>query len=421
MGNQGNTKHGSRPTLACALAVALGLYALPAIHEQARAASNDNNVEWNGLFHDQGPLYDSNPEPTATQAVTLTLRTFKSDITSANIKYYDSADGAYHWVAMHWTANDATGTFDLWQGTVPASASEKYYRLQINDGTATAWYNAAGISSAEPSSGDFYIIPGFKTPAWMKNGVMYQIFPDRFYNGDGSNDVTNGQYTYAGCATEQHAWGSSVFSNASGCNSAVFFDGALTGIDQKLGYVKNTIGADIIYLNPVFRSPTNHKYDTEDYATVDPAFGSNTLLQTLAADIHGTANGPKGYLVLDGVFNHTGDTHQWFDKYNWWTTTGAYEPTGSPWYGYYTFQTWPNAYSAFFGIPSMPKLDYGASGSAVRNAIYGSGTSVVQTYLKSPYNIDGWRLDAAQYLDAGGNNGNASSNHHDMAELPNAA
>lgn len=420
MGNQGNTKHGSRPTLACALAVALGLYALPAIHEQARAASNDNNVEWNGLFHDQGPLYDSNPEPTATQAVTLTLRTFKSDITSANIKYYDSADGAYHWVAMHWTANDATGTFDLWQGTVPASASEKYYRLQINDGTATAWYNAAGISSAEPSSGDFYIIPGFKTPAWMKNGVMYQIFPDRFYNGDGSNDVTNGQYTYAGCATEQHAWGSSVFSNASGCNSAVFFGGDLAGIDQKLGYIKNTIGADIIYLNPVFRSPTNHKYDTEDYATVDPAFGSNTLLQTLAADIHGTANGPKGYLVLDGVFNHTGDTHQWFDKYNWWTTTGAYESTGSPWYGYYTFQTWPNAYSAFFGIPSMPKLDYGASGSAVRNAIYGSGTSVVQTYLKPPYNIDGWRLDAAQYLDAGGNNGSDTTNHQIMAELRNA-
>lgn len=420
MGNQGDTKHRSKPTLACALAAALALYALPAIHEQAQAASNDNNVEWNGLFHDQGPLYDSTPEPGATQAVTLTLRTFKNDITSANIKYYDSADGLFHWVAMHWTANDATGTFDLWQGTVPASASKKYYRLQINDGTATAWYNAAGISSAEPSSGDFYILPGFKTPDWMKNGVMYQIFPDRFYNGDASNDVTNGQYTYAGCATEKHAWGSSVVSNVSGCNSAVFFGGDLAGIDQKLGYIKNTIGADIVYLNPIFRSPTNHKYDTEDYATVDPAFGSNTLLQTLAADIHGTANGPKGYLVLDGVFNHTGDTHQWFDKYNWWTTTGAYESQSSPWYAYYTFQTWPNTYSAFFGISSMPKLDYGASGSAVRNAIYGSSTSVVQTYLKAPYAIDGWRLDAAQYFDAGGNNGSDATNHQITAELRNA-
>ena len=421
MGNQGNAKHGSKSTLACALVAALALYALPAIHEQARASSNDNNVEWSGLFHDQGPLYDNHVEPTSAQAVTLTLRTFKGDISSANIKYYDSADGAFHWVAMSWTANDPTGNFDYWKGTVPASASKKYYRFQINDGSATAWLNAAGITSAEPSSGDFFILPGFTTPAWMKNGVMYQIFPDRFYNGSTANDVGNGQYTYAGCATEKHAWGSSVVANVSGCNTAVFFGGDLAGIDQKLGYIKNTVGANILYLNPVFLSPSNHKYDTEDYMTVDPAFGSNSTLQTLSADIHSTSNGPKGYLILDGVFNHTGDTHKWFDRYNWWTgITGAYESQSSPTYGYYTFQSWPNTYSAFFGFSSMPKLDYGASGSAVRNAIYGAASSVVKTYLKSPYSIDGWRLDAAEYIDAGGNGGNDATNHQIMAELRSA-
>ena len=421
MGNQGKASYGSRSTLACALAAALALYALPAIHDPARAASNDNNVEWNGLFHDQGPLYDSAPEPTASTAVTLTLRTFKGDITSANIKYYDSADGQFRWVAMHWAANDATGTYDLWQGTIPASSSKKYYRFQVNDGSATAWYNAAGITSSEPSSGDFFVIPGFKTPGWMKNGVMYQVFPDRFYNGNTANDVTNGQYTYAGCATEKHAWGASVFANVGGCNTAVFFGGDLAGIDQKLGYIKNTVGADIVYLNPVFLSPSNHKYDTEDYLTVDPAFGSNATLQTLSADLHSTANGPKGYLVLDGVFNHTGDTHKWFDRYNWWTgITGAYESQSSPTYGYYTFQSWPTTYSAFFGFSSMPKLDYGASGSAVRNAIYGGTGSVVKSYLASPYAIDGWRLDAAQYLDAGGGNGSDTANHQIMAELRSA-
>lgn len=417
MCNNTKTTRRSKPALAAAICAALALYGLPSIGNPAQAASNDNNVEWAGLFHDQGPLYDNHVEPTASQAVTLTLRTFKGDITSANIKYYDSADSTYHWVAMSWSANDPTGNFDYWVGTIPASASEKYYRFQINDGTATAWLNAAGITSAEPTSGDFFIIPGFQTPAWMKNGVMYQIFPDRFFNGDASNDVTNGQYTYAGCATEQHAWGTSVFSNVSGCNSAVFFGGDLAGIDQKLNYIKNTVGADILYLNPIFLSPTNHKYDTEDYNTVDPAFGSNALLQTLSADIHSTSNGPRGYLILDGVFNHTGDTSQWFDKYNWWTTNGAYESQSSPWYSYYTFQTWPGTYSTFFGIPSMPKLDYGASGSAVRNAIYGSSTSVMQTYLNAPYNIDGWRLDAAQYIDAGGNNGSDATNHQIMAEM----
>lgn len=418
MCNDGKTIRGTKLPLAPIICAALALYTLPALNSPARASSNDNNVEWNGLFHDQGPMFDNHVEPTASQAVTLTLRTFKGDISSANIKYYDNADGAFHWVAMTWSANDATGVYDYWKGTVPASASQKYYRFQINDGSSTAWYNAAGITAAEPSSGDFYILPGFTTPAWMKNGVMYQIFPDRFYNGSTANDVTNGQYTYAGCATEKHAWGSSVVSNVGGCNSAVFFGGDLAGIDQKLDYIKNTVGADIIYLNPIFHSPTNHKYDTEDYTTVDPAFGSNATLQTLSADIHSIGNGPKGYLILDGVFNHTGDTSQWFDRYNGWTSTsGAYESQSSTWYHWYTFQSWPNTYSGFFGIASMPKLDYGASGSAVRNAIYGSSTSVVKSWLKAPYSIDGWRLDAAQYLDASGNDGSDTTNHQIMAEL----
>lgn len=401
-----------------AIFAALAFYALPS--PALLAASNDNNVEWSGLFHDQGPLYDNHVEPSSTQAVTLTLRTFKGDISSANIKYYDSADGQFHWVAMGWSGNDATGAFDFWKGTVPASASEKYYRFQINDGSATAWLNAAGTTASEPSSGDFFIVPGFTTPAWMKDGVIYQVFPDRFYNGSTANDVTNGQYTYAGCATEKHAWGSSVVSNVGGCNSAVFFGGDLPGVDQKLGYIKNTLGADILYLNPIFLSPTNHKYDTEDYLKVDPAFGTNSTLQTLIGHVHSSTNGPRGYVILDGVFNHTGDTDAWFDRYHWSSVTGAYESQSSTYYHWYTFQSWPSSYSGFFGIASMPKLDYGASGSAVRNAIYGSATSVVKTYLKTPYAIDGWRLDAAQYLDANGGDGSDATNHQIMAELRSA-
>ncbi|MGN6384133.1 MAG: glycoside hydrolase family 13 protein, partial [Dyella sp.] len=286
----------------------------------------------------------------------------------------------------------------------------------ITDGTATAWYNAAGISSSEPSSGDFFIIPGFTTPAWMKNGVMYQIFPDRFYNGDTNNDVQTGQYCYKGHCTEKHAWGTSVYATG-GDNNLVFFGGDLAGVDQKLGYIKNTVGANIIYLNPIFSAPSVHKYDTSDYTTVDPAFGSNATLQTLIGDLHAASNGPHGYLMLDGVFNHTGDAHKWFDKYNNFSSAGAYESQQSVWYGYYDFQQWPGTYSSFLGFDTLPKLDYGASGSAVRNAIYGSSTSVVKTYLSAPYGIDGWRLDAAQYIDAGGNNGSDTTNHQILAEL----
>ncbi len=413
-------RHGPR-RLPLALCLALACSGASLWSSAARAASNDNNVEWNGLFHDQGPLYDSAAEPTASTPVTLTFRTFKGDITSANIKYYDSADSQFHWVPMHWVANDATGTYDLWQGTIPASGSEKYYRFQINDGSATAWYNAAGISSSEPAFGDFFIIPGFKTPDWMKNGVMYQVFPDRFYNGNPNNDVTDGQYTYAGCATEKHAWGTSVVANVSGCNTEVFFGGDLKGVIDKLGYIRHTLGADIVYLNPIFRSPSNHKYDTANYYRVDPAFGSNATLRRLIGAIHDQSQDPRGYLILDGVFNHSGDSNCWFGAQSYGTKRcrkpGADVSQASPYYSYYTFQHWPDSYSAFFGFPSMPKLDYGASGSATRNQIYGSYNSVMQTYLAPPYGIDGWRLDAAQYIDAGGNNGSDATNHQIMQEM----
>ncbi|MEO5828966.1 MAG: alpha amylase N-terminal ig-like domain-containing protein, partial [Rhodanobacter sp.] len=179
-----SNRNATRNALWLALCCTLAAGTLPT---PVHAASNNNNVEWNGLFHDQGPLYDNHVEPTASQAVALTLRTFKGDITSATIKYYDNGTSSFHTVAMSWSSNDATGTFDYWKGTIPASGSEKYYRFQINDGSATAWLNAAGTTSSEPSSGDFFIIPGFTTPAWMKNGVMYQIFPDRFYNGSTAN------------------------------------------------------------------------------------------------------------------------------------------------------------------------------------------------------------------------------------------
>ncbi|MDE2154684.1 MAG: glycoside hydrolase family 13 protein [Xanthomonadaceae bacterium] len=386
----------------------------------ARAASNDNNVEWNGLFHDQGTLFDSAPEPTATQPVTLTLRTFKGDITSANIKYYDSGDNQFHWVPMHWVRNDATGTFDLWQGTIPASASEKYYRFQINDGSKTVWYDAQGISDSEQPFGDFFVIPGFKTPDWMKNGVMYQIFPDRFYNGNPRNDVQTGQYCYKSHCTEKHAWGSSVFAGPGGDNNLVFFGGDLAGITDKLGYIEDTVGADILYLNPIFLAPSVHKYDVADYYRVDPAFGSNGSLRRLIHDVHEREHGEHGYIVLDGVFNHTGDASKWFDKYHWWRSDGAYESQQSPWFGFYTFQQWPQSYSSFLGFDTLPKLDYGASGSAVRQAIYGSRHSVVQTYLGPSWRIDGWRLDAAQYIDAGGNGGSDDTNHQIMRELRSA-
>ncbi len=383
----------------------------------ARAVSNDNNVEWNGLFHDQGPLYDSALEPTCSTPVTLRFRAFHNDITSANIKYYDTADSSFHWVPLAFYRQDATGSFDIWQGTIPASCSIKYYRFQVNDGTATAWYNAGGPSATEPGADDFYILPNFTTPSWARTGVMYQIFPDRFYNGDTGNDIHTGQYTYLGSPTEAKPWGASPYGDAGYSNATVFFGGDLEGVDQKLDYIKNTLGATIIYLNPIFTAPSNHKYDTQDYYNVDPSLGGNAAFRQLVNDIHSNTNGPWDYVVLDGVFNHTGTWDAWFNEYNTYPNiVGAYQSQSSPYYHYYTFQQWPDQYASFLGLSSLPKLDYGSSGSAVRQAIYASPNSVAQYWLRN-YSIDGWRLDAPQYADAGGNGGSDPANHQIWQEF----
>lgn len=376
----------------------------------ASAAGNDNTVEWSGLFSDQGSLFFSTQEPTSTTPVTVKLRTYKGDITSANIKYYDSADGLYHWVSMSWNSNDATGTYDIWQGTIPASSSKKWYRFQINDGTATAWLNAGGVSSTEPTTQDFWLIPGFHTPTWSKQAIYYQIYPDRFFDGNSSNNVKTGEYSYNGKPTEAKAWGSSVFADSGYDNSTVFFGGDLPGIQQKLSsYLQQTLGINAIYMNPIFQSPTNHKYDTQDYMKVDPHFGTNTDLQNLITAAHSTSNFTGDYrvsILLDGVFNHTGDWHYWFDKLHNYTTDGAYESQSSQWYGYYNFNTWPDNYVAWYGFANLPKLNYAST--ALRNDIYRGTNSVVQTYLKSPYGVDGWRLDVGNEV---GSNGGSSDNH----------
>jgi alpha-glucosidase len=388
---------------------------------RAQACSHDNHIERAYLFADQGSMYDSNAEPTAREPVTLTLRTCKGDITRAIIEYSGDSGHSFRSLPMHWVASDPTGVFDDWQGTIPASAANQRYRFEIEDGSASVWLNAAGITSTAPASGDFLILPGFKTPDWMKNGVMYQIFVDRFADGDRRNDVTNGQYTFEGCPTERHAWGSSVFAKIRRCNGEVFFGGDLAGVDRKLSYIKRTLGADILYLTPIFRSPTNHKYDTQDYYQVDPAFGTNGTLERLIADVHSRANGPRGYIILDGVFNHTGESSCWFGRATYDSIScprpGAHRSRSSRYEHDYTFWSWPHRYAMFFQVKTMPKLDYGASGSPVREQIYGRRDSVVQTYLRAPYRIDGWRLDTAQMIDAGGHDGSDATNREIMREL----
>ncbi len=376
----------------------------------ASAANQDNNVEWNGLFHDQGPRFINTAQPDDKTATTVKFRAHKDDLTKAALKYFDSADNKFHLVELQKDAASGTFNFDFWTGTIPASASKKYYRFKLTDGTNSVWYNAAGTSKTEPNSGDFYVLPGFKTPDWLKNSIIYQIFPDRFFNGKKTNDVQNNSYTHANKPTIRRNWGDSPKPAPGEDPSMVFYGGDLAGIKEKLPYINKTVGANIIYLNPIFKAPSNHKYDTADFDVVDPAFGTNEDLAQLCQAIHDASSGTAGRLILDGVFNHTGDAHKWFGK---WEPTpgvvGAYQSKTSPYKDFYSFTQWPKKYAHFMTYDSLPKLNFGSS--ELRKQIFETPGAVAIKYLDAPYKIDGWRLDAPKYADKNGKQGEDAYNH----------
>lgn len=383
---------------------------------QAYAASTDNDVEWDGLFHDQGTLFATPAQPGCTDPVELRFRTYADDVTEVALSYWDTADSSRHEVPATADGNDATGRYEFWRVTLPAgdACSTKYYRFRVTDGTDTDWYNAGGTHDNEPTELDFAVVPEFRTPGWAKNSVIYQIFPDRFANGDESNDVTDDAYRYFGAPTQAKQWGESVEPTPPAVNSSVFFGGDLVGVRQRLNYLTETLGISALYLNPIFTSPTNHAYDTQDYFSVDPRLGGDAALADLVDGMHAA----DGAVILDGVFNHAGSWAPWFDRGNVWPEVdGAHESTASPYADWFTFYSWPNDYASFLNqTPSMPKFDFAESGSEVRQRLYGAPDSVAQHWIRE-FGIDGWRLDAPQYADAGGGGGENATNHEIWSEF----
>jgi len=335
-----------------------------------------------GLFHDQADIYISNIEPIGTESVTLKLRCLVNDLTSAIIKYYDFGDSAYHTVSMtKLSGTDNTGNFEFWQGVIPASESKKRYRFQATNPSGSVWVNSQGISSAEPSgyTWDWWIVPNLHTPAWAKNAIYYSIMPDSFYNADLQNDM---HYGYDMLGVPQ-GWGTRHFAGND------WYGGDLNGINAKLSYIKDTLGATAIYINPVWTALHNAGYGQFNYDTVNPVLGTNNELQTLISSIH--SSGMK--FIMDGVYLYSLRDSKWFDKLSRYPTIGAYESQSSSYYNRYYWSSWPNSTSG--DVFLQPKLNY--SSSALKDDIYRSDTSAMQRFLRAPYNIDGWRLDVPAY------------------------
>ncbi len=256
------------------------------------------------------------------------------------------------------------------------------------------WFTPQGFSRFPPARLEQFAVDAPDSgPQWVADQVFYQIFIDRFARSLPRESSQDNLYYHhaAGQNIELRSWDEPVTAHAGG---STFYGGDLDGISEKLPYLKK-LGVTALYLNPVFTAPSVHKYDTEDYRHADPQFGGDGALLRLRENTH-----REGFrLLLDGVFNHSGDSHAWFDRHNRGTTGACHNPA-SPWRSWYSFSADGRALD-WLGYPSLPKLDY--QDPSLVEEIYGGEDSIVRHWLKAPWSMDGWRLDVVHMLgEAGG-------------------
>ena len=414
---------------ACAGPV-FGLYSCHSFSERGFPMSVPSHI-LSAIFSDDTPFYRSPSEPDPGDSVTIRLRVARGSALRVVLLLESLEVGTL----MVKTRSDAF--FDFYEAGIVCDHTRVLYRFLIEgrNGLRIA-YDRNGCRVTEDGSMPdfnpayaFRFQPGFHVPDWAKGAVQYQIFTDRFYNGDPSNDVTDNEYYYTvGHAKHVASWDALPTDTDIRC----FYGGDLQGIIDKLDYLQS-LGVQALYLNPIFVSPSSHKYDTQDYEHVDPHFGvitddidfamqawekhngyapryirrvtsmenlekSDDLFASLCQELH--SRGMR--IILDGVFNHCGSFNKWMDYEGIYLgkagfQPGAYQSIHSPYRSYFHFNDSANgrspAYEGWWGYSTLPKLNYEAS-PALCEEIY----RIAEKWASAPYRIDGWRLDVAADL-----------------------
>ncbi|MCL2189969.1 MAG: glycoside hydrolase family 13 protein [Defluviitaleaceae bacterium] len=380
------------------------------------------------IFTDETRQFVSPYAPQAGDSVRFTLRTAKGDAETVRLYIHPTAEKAVpsiHRMAV--TSSDAL--FDYYSVSVTVISQIRYY-YGVESEKQAFFYNKEGVCDEVNGHFNFRLIPGQTVPDWARGAVMYQIFVDRFYNGDPSNDVVDREYAYLGVTAKAWPWGKDI-QPLDVCN---FYGGDLRGVMQKMEYLKD-LGVEVIYLNPIFVSPSNHKYDPQDYDYVDPHYGvieedggeslrfekvhnkhatkyikritslknleaSNALMVEFIAKAH--EHGMR--VILDGVFNHCGDFNKWMDRAEFYKTAGwedgAYHSPDSPYHDYFLWHKperseWPknDSYDGWWGNTAQPKLNFEDSPALCEYIL-----KIAKKWVSPPYNADGWRLDVAADL-----------------------
>lgn len=374
------------------------------------------------LFSDMTEDYVCPPEPSAYEEVTIYFRSGRNNID----KVFFVNKGERHIMLKV----DTDDYFDYYSHSIQLEDEKISYYFEVHAGKISCYYDMRGVTKDINEFYYFQLIPGFKTPDWAKGAVFYQIYVDRFYNGDPDNDVLTNEYQYIGDKTVRvEDW--NKYPAAMGVRE--FYGGDLQGVLDKMDYLQD-LGVDVIYFNPLFVSPSNHKYDIQDYDFIDPHFGkivhdegellrpdqsenrfatryidrisnkdnleaSNELFAEVVKEAH--RRGMK--VILDGVFNHCGSFNKWLDRERIYENApgyekGAYIDKDSPYHNYFHFHDenrfpYNGSYDGWWGHDTLPKLNYENSRQLLDYVLY-----IGRKWVSPPYNVDGWRLDVAADL-----------------------
>lgn len=298
-----------------------------------------------------------------------------------------------------------------WQVTLAIQDGQprRRYSFKLLWADRQRWFTPQGFSDFPPARLEqFAVDVPDNGPQWVTDRIFYQIFPDRFARSEPRSAGQDRVYWHAAAGQEivLRDWDEPLTAEAGG---STFYGGDLDGIRQKIPYLK-ALGVNALYLNPVFVAPSVHKYDTEDYRRVDPQFGGDEALLRLRE-----ATRRAGMrLVLDGVFNHSGDSHAWFDRHRRGERGACHYPDSAS-RSWYSFSPEGLALD-WLGYSSLPKLDYRSPGLV--EEIYQGSDSIVRHWLKAPWEMDGWRLDVVHML---GESGGAANNLQHVAGISRAA
>ncbi len=321
------------------------------------------------IYSDSTGAFVSSPSPKLGEKISIRLR-FLHEEKVRDVLLWRLVNCAENYIQMKY--EKSSGALDYYTAETTMNEPRLQYHFVIVTEDEVYFYIQAGVQSYVPDyQHDFVLLSDYVKPSWVDGAVFYQIFPERFCNGDPSNDVREGEYVYHGMEPiKMEDWSRAPLPGAK-ARGMDFYGGDLQGVKEKIPYLKE-LGITAVYLNPIFRAYSAHKYDCIDYFHVDEHFGGDEALAELSKALH--ENGMK--LVLDISINHTGIENEWTRSHR-----------------EFYFKNPDGSLMGWAGFSSLPTLDY--RNEELKDLIYRREDSVLKKWLKPPYSIDGWRFDVA--------------------------